>query len=101
MKSVWQSFEEEVDNDQEATLAGYAGKKLKGMADIVYIMRKECFGILERKQQQTEYRNNRRLQKISEIRKGLKDLKHRYSMSSEEEKLALTVLRERERERSI
>ena len=94
MKSVWQSFEEEVDKVLEATLAGNVEKKLEGMANIIYTMGKERFGLVERKQPQTVYSHNRRAKKISEVRKGLKDLKRRYRMSSEEEKLALSDLRE-------
>jgi hypothetical protein len=93
-KSVWKLFEEEVDQVLEVTLAGSAVRKLQAMSNIIYAMGKERFELVERKKHHAVYSHNRRAQKISNIRKNLKDLKKKFRTSTKEEKAALAEIRE-------
>lgn len=92
MKSLWNQFDNDVDQILEATTKGEASQKLQAMTAIIVGLAAERFGEEERKSPQASYCKNQRAEKIHNIRAEMKVLKRQYKLAEEEERIGLAQL---------
>ncbi|XP_076090373.1 uncharacterized protein LOC143062594 [Mytilus galloprovincialis] len=93
-KSEWQQFDEDVDAILNTTLAGNIDRKIESMTSFIYNIGMDRFGADEKEVVRREGQKNRRESKIAKMRKDLRQLKKRYNQASEDEKPALSELRD-------
>ncbi|XP_063448172.1 uncharacterized protein LOC134727719 [Mytilus trossulus] len=93
-KSEWQQFDEDVDAILNTTLAGNIDRKIESMTSFIYNIGMDRFGADEKEVVRREGQKNRRESKIAKMRKELRQLKKRYNQASEDEKPALSELRD-------
>ncbi|CAG2187770.1 unnamed protein product [Mytilus edulis] len=93
-KSEWQQFDEDVDAILNTTLAGNIDRKIELMTSFIYNIGMDRFGADEKEVVRREDQKNRRESKIAKMRKDLRQLKKRYNQASEDEKPALSELRD-------
>lgn len=89
----WLQFDDDVDTILESAAKGDTDGKLKTMATIIISLAVERFGTVEKLGTKTPYMNNRRAEKISQLRQELRVLKRQYKVAREEERDALSELR--------
>nr|XP_055028991.1 uncharacterized protein LOC129418090 [Misgurnus anguillicaudatus]XP_055035306.1 uncharacterized protein LOC129423146 [Misgurnus anguillicaudatus] len=99
-EAEWQQFDEDVEATLEASCRGEVDQRLQLMSTLIITIGAERFGIKVPKAQNIA-RPNRRETKISQLRKELKALNRQYKRASEEEKPALTELRDILRQKLI
>ncbi|CAC5407388.1 unnamed protein product [Mytilus coruscus] len=93
-KREWQQFDEDVDEILNTTLAGNIDRKIESMTSFIYNIGMDRFGADEKVVVKREGQKNRRESKIAKMRKDLRQLKKRYNQASEDEKPALSELRD-------
>ncbi|XP_062568263.1 uncharacterized protein LOC134230448 [Saccostrea cucullata] len=97
-KSDWEQFDKDVDAILNTTLAGSIDRKIEAMTSIIYSVGLDRFGAEQRKKSQKEGRKNRREREIAKMRKDLRQLRKQYRKATDEEKPALSQLRDNIRE---
>ncbi|XP_062585204.1 uncharacterized protein LOC134246875 [Saccostrea cucullata] len=97
-KSDWEQFDQDVDAILNTTLAGSIDRKIEAMTSIIYSVGLDRFVAEQRKKSQKEGRKNRREREIAKMRKDLRQLRKQYRKATDEEKTALSHLRDNIRE---
>lgn len=91
--SEWQKFDDDLEGILEATMKGGADRKLQTMATMIISIATERYGSVEKRVTTNQYSRNRRAEKITQLRKELRDLKKQFKGASEEQKPGLAELR--------
>ncbi|XP_075313231.1 uncharacterized protein LOC142373743 [Odontesthes bonariensis] len=91
--SEWQKLDDDLDGILEATMRGGADRKLQVMATMVISIATERFGTVEKRAAANPYSKNRRAEKISQLRRELRDLKSQFKRASEDLKPGLAEIR--------
>ncbi|TWW79888.1 hypothetical protein D4764_10G0009180 [Takifugu flavidus] len=90
----WLQLDEDIDKIMETTGKGNVDHKLQAMCTFITTIGAERFGVTERPARKESARPNRREHKISQLRQELKTLKRQFRAASEEERNALSELRQ-------
>ena len=100
-KKEWSEFDEDLDIILNTSLKGDAFQKVKTLGVLIYAMGKDRFGVKGKSAPKANPMHpNRREKEIKKIRKELRELRKRYRKAeSDDEKRALSVLRDVLRER--
>ena len=99
-KETWLEFDQDVCMSLEATSSGNADRRLKAMTTIIINYASGRFGCTEENENKIK-RNNRRTEKIKELRQELKILRKQFRKASDEERHALAELRDIVRKKLI
>ncbi|KAK0135126.1 hypothetical protein N1851_029059 [Merluccius polli] len=90
---LWQQFDEDTSGIINATAKGDAEGRLKSLTTIITSFGAERFGVEEPKSSKPTYTNNRRADKIHQLRKELRSLAKQFKTAAEAEKPPLAELR--------
>ncbi|XP_053170226.1 uncharacterized protein LOC128354001 [Scomber japonicus] len=91
--SEWQKLDDDLEGILKATMKGGADRKLQIMATMVISIATERFGMIEKRAAAKPYSKNRRAEKISQLRRELRDLKNQFKGASEDLKPGLAEIR--------
>ncbi|XP_049324773.1 uncharacterized protein LOC125789951 [Astyanax mexicanus] len=90
---LWQQFDEDTSRIINSAAKGDVEGRLKYMTTIITSFGAERFGVEEPKSSKPTFSNNRRADKIRELRKELRMLAKQFKLAAEEEKPPLAELR--------
>lgn len=90
---LWQQFDEDTSGIINATAKGDVEGRLKSLTTIITSFGAERFGVEELKSSKSTYTNNRRADKIQQLRKELRALAKQFKTAAEDEKPPLAELR--------
>ena len=92
-KGTWQEFDTEVCSILDTTSKGDADRRIQTLTKIILSYASSKFGLVDRCERKA-HTNNRRTERIKQLRQELRSLKKRFKKASSEERQPLAELRE-------